>query len=365
MDRRYLIGLWLMLAGMVCVNAQTGGKFVYNFLNLSYSSRIASLGGNLISVHDGDPVLTLANSSYISERQHNTLALNYTDYFAHNGAMSAVYSHTFPKAGSFAVGVYGLAYGSFRGADENGAETGMFSAGDYALVLGWGRELSPNFSVGANLKTVFSYFGPYFSSGLAVDIAGSYFNDEKNLSLTLLAKNIGTQVKCYAPGNRELLPFDLQLAFSQRLKHVPIRYHISLHSLYRWNMNYYGRDNPFLNTDAITGEIQYPSKVAQFADNFFRHFVFGIELVPIKYFSLQVAYNHNVHQEMKVLSRKSMAGFSYGFQLNIKGIRFGFSRMHYAVGATPNYIDLAFDFNELAKNSKERKSRKLERITSE
>ena len=362
---RHLIGVLLLVTGMACVSAQTGGKFVYNFLNLSYSSRLLSLGGNLVSVYDDDPTLLFSNPSFISERQHNNLALNYTDYFTKSNAMAVAYSHTFPKAGSFAIGVYGLPYGSFRGADETGVETGTFSAGDYALVLGWGRELSAHFSVGANLKTVFSHYGPYFSSGLAVDVAGSYFNDEKNLSLTLLAKNIGGQVKCYAPGNHEMLPFDLQLAFSQRLQHVPIRYHISLHSLYRWNMSYYGRDNPFIGQDAITGEPQYPSKAAQFADNLFRHFVFGLELVPIKYFSLQVAYNHNVHQEMKVLSRKSMAGFSYGFQLNIKGIRFGFSRLHYALGATPNCIDLAFDFDELVKNSKERKVRKLERITKD
>ena len=68
---------------------------------------------------------------------------------------------------------------------------------------------------------------------------------------------------------------------------------------------------------------------------------------------------------MRVVSRKSLAGFSYGLQLNIKGIRVGFSRQHYAVGATPNCFDLAINFNELAKNSKERKSRKLERISTE
>lgn len=363
MIRRPLIWILLLMAGVVRLEAQTGGKFVYNFLNLSYSSRMMGLGGNLISVHDGTPSLLLLNPSYIGERQHNTLELNYTNYFANSSAMSAFYSYTFPKAGSFAVGVQALAYGSFRGMDENGMETGKFTAGDYALVIGWGRELSPHFSVGANLKTIFSHYDAYFSSGMALDLAGSYFNDDKKLSITLLAKNIGMQFRPYSPGNREMLPFDLQIALSQRLKHVPIRYHISLHSLYRWNMNYYGYDNPFMETDAISGELQYPSKAAQFADNFFRHFVFGLEIEPIKYFSLQVAYNHNIHQEMKVLSRKSMAGFSYGFQLNIKGIHFGFSRLHYAVGVTPNCIDLAFDFNEMAKNSKERKSRKLERNT--
>ena len=362
MNRRGLLWVLLLLTGLLPANAQIGGKFIYNFLNISYSSRLMGLGGNLISVHDNDPTLLFTNPSYISERQHNALALNYTNYFASTNAISASYSYTFPNAGSFAFGVYGLAYGAFRGADDAGIETGKFNAGDYALIIGWGRQLSPNFSIGANLKTIFSHYEAYFSSGIAVDIAGSYYNEKHNLSLTLLAKNIGSQIKPYTYGDYEILPFDLQLALSQRLKHVPIRYHISLHSLYRWDMSYYGIDNPFIETDAITGEPQYPSKVAQFADNFFRHFVFGLEIEPSKYFSIQFAYNHNVHQEMRVISRKSMAGFSYGLQLNIKGIHIGFSRQHYAIGATPNCFDLAFNFDELAKNSKERKAKKLERI---
>ncbi|MBQ5993813.1 MAG: type IX secretion system protein PorQ [Bacteroidales bacterium] len=363
MKKRLLIWVCMLLATMSQLKAQTGGRFVYNFLKFNYSSRIMALGSNLVSVHDDDPALILVNPSYISERHHNNLSLNFTDYFTKSTAIAATYSYTFPKAGSFAFGIYGLNYGSFRGADENGNETGNFSAGDYALVIGWGRELSPNFSIGANLKTIFSFYESYFSTGLAVDVAGSYYNENKKLSLTLLAKNIGGQLKPYSPGDREMLPFDLQFALSQRLQHVPIRYHITLHSLYRWKMNYYGIDNPFIQIDAISGEPQYPSKVAQFADNLFRHFVFGLEIEPSKYFSIQLAYNHNIHQEMKVLSRKSMAGFSYGIQLNIRGIRVGFSRQHYAVGATPNCFDLAFDFDELSNLHKERKNRKLERIT--
>ena len=117
MNGRPLIWTLLLLVGMVPLQAQTGGRFVYNFLNLNYSSRIMGLGGNLISVHDDCPSLILANPSYISERHHNTLALNYTDYFTHSSAMSAVYSHTFPKAGSFAIGVQALTYGSFNGTD--------------------------------------------------------------------------------------------------------------------------------------------------------------------------------------------------------------------------------------------------------
>ena len=320
------------------------------------------MGGNLISVYDDDATLLLVNPSYINEDKHNTLALDFTDYFTNSDCASALYSYTFPKVGSFALEMRHVGYGKFQGTDETGMETGNFYAGDYALSLGWGRPLSDKFSIGANLKLVLCDYEQYNSFGFAVDVAGSYHNPDKRLSLTLLAKNIGSELKPFTPGNYESVPFDLQFALSQRLEHVPIRYHISLHSLYRWNMNYYGADNPFMESDAMTGELIYPTKVSQFFDNFFRHFVFGLEIEPSKYFSLQLAYNHNVHQEMKVLARSSLSGFSYGFMLNIKGVHFGYARQHYAPGATPNCFNLALNFGELSKLSQEKKTKKLERV---
>ncbi len=360
--KRIIVLGYLIVLGSLSVFAQTGGRSIYNFLDFSYSTRLTALGNNLISVYDDDPTLLSLNPSFIGERHSNSLALNFTNYFGQTNYASALYTYTFPKVGSFAAELRYVGYGTFQGMDELGTETGTFSANDVALTLGWGRELSPNFSIGANLKLVYCGYESYHSFGFAADVAGSYFNPDKQLSLTLLAKNLGTEIKPFVAGNHQWAPFDLQLALSQRLKHVPIRYHISLHHLYRWNMNYYGSSNPFLQTDAITGQLIYPSKVSQFFDNFFRHIVFGLEIEPSKYFSLQLAYNHNIHQEMKVVARGTVAGLSYGFMVNVKGIRVGFARQHHAPGATPNCFNLALNFNELSKLHQEKKSKKLQRV---
>lgn len=356
--------LWIiMVVGLLSAVAQTGGRGVYNFLNFSYSTRLTALGGSLISVHDDDATLLNMNPSSLDSRFNNSLALNFTNYFASTNYLSALYSHTFSKIGSLAFEVRYVGYGNFRGADVSGMETGNFSANDYAVTVGWGRKLSQRFSIGANLKLIFCNYEMYNSFGLAADVAGSYYDPDKKLSLTLLAKNIGSELKTFAPGTYGRTPFDLQFALSQRLAHVPFRYHISLHSLYRWNMNYYGKDNPFMQTDALSNEIMYPSKASQFFDNLFRHFVFGLEIEPSKYFSLQLAYNHNVHQEMKVLSRSSMAGFSYGFMINVKSIQFGFARQQFAPGAAPNCFNFALNLDEMSKIHQEKKTKKLQRMT--
>ena len=351
-----------VLLSLFQVQAQIGGGNVYNFLDFSYSSRIAALGGSLISVKDSDPSCISYNPSYITPIHHNTLALHFTNYFANVGYGSALYSYTFKKAGSFAFEMRYIGYGKFTGTDVLGNETGDFTAGDYAMTAGWGRKLSDKFSIGANMKLIYAGYESYHSFGFAVDVAGSYYNEAKRLSLTLLVKNIGSELKSFTPGNYEKVPFDIQFALSQRFEHLPVRYHISLHSLYRWDMAYRGSSDPFLEKDALTGEYKYPSKVSHFFDNFFRHFIFGIEIEPSKYFSIQLAYNHNRHQEMKIPQKSSMAGFSYGFNIDIRSIRFGFSRAHYAVGAVPNYFTFSINIDEASKMSKDNKKKKLERL---
>ena len=361
MQKKILILIAILFSLSFRIEAQIGGRNVYRILDLNYSSRNASLGGGLISVFDSDASMIISNPSFISKEHHNSLSFNFVDYFGNTAYASALYSRTFQKAGSFALDMRYIGYGKMTRTDEYGEEFGEFTAGDYCLTLGWGRWLNDRFSIGANFKSILSSYESYTSFGLAVDVAGSYYNSDKRLSMSILFKNIGSELKPFTSGNFERIPFDIQFAFSQRLAHLPVRYHFSLHSLYRWNMSYVGANNPIYPEDAING-IKYPSKTAQFFDNFFRHLIFGLEIEPSKYFSLMISYNHNRHQEMMIPQKGSMAGFSYGFFVNIHSIRIGFSRSHYAVGAVPNYITFSCNMDELSNLSKENKQKKLEKV---
>ena len=349
--------LWLSIPVMGW--AQVGGKYIYNFLNFNTSSRQAALGGTLLAVYDDDPSLILYNPSLIGARHHTALEVSAVDYFSNAAYGSAMYSHTFKKVGSFAYGMQFVNYGKFTMTDESGNDQGYFHAGDYAATIAWGRQLDSCFSIGADLKLIYSAYESYQSFGLAVDVAASYVNQKKQLALSLLARNIGSPIVTYVPGQYEKIPFDLQLAFSQKFKFMPVRYHISLHHLYHWKMRYVGDKDPLLEYDVMAESYIYPSKTAQFFDNLFRHITIGIEIIPVKYLSLFVSYNHNRHQEMYIPQKRTLAGISYGFMIDIHSIRIGFSRCHYAKGAVPNFFNFSVNINELAKLSSEKKERKL------
>ena len=342
--------------------SQQGINHAYSFMDCRFSARLAGLGGSLIAVRDNDPSLIMYNPSYISPKFNTTLFVGAADYFAHTGNVSAMYSHTFNKVGSFAMDIRYAGYGEFIRTDEAGYEQGTFSCNDARLTFGWGRALDSCFSIGANLKLLYSGYEIYSSFGMAVDVAGSYYNEKNNIAVALLIKNIGGGLKAFSGKKLDWAPFDIQLAFSQRLKFIPIRYHISLHDLYRWKMGYVGINDPLIEVDAMSGNPKFPSKFNQGVNNFFRHINFGLDIIIGKHLTLFVSYNHDQNRAMRILQKKTMAGFGYGFLIDIKSIQFGFARSHYSVGATPNYFNFSLNINDLSQLSKTNKRKKLERV---
>jgi len=236
--------------------AQLGGKSVFHLFQSPNSARIAAMGGGLFAMSDSDPSLILYNPSIINKTHHLGFSLNFTDYFAHALRTSALYSHTFDKVGSFAFGLQYVGYGKLERIDENGIEQGHFYAGDYLITLGWGRELHRYFSIGANFKMGYSQLESYSAFGLAADVAGTFTYPEKDIFLSLLFRNMGSELKTYTAKNFNPTPFEIQLAFSQRIKYIPVRYSISLQHLQRWNLASYDPNNPLFDKDAVSGEIR-------------------------------------------------------------------------------------------------------------
>ena len=93
---------------------------------------------------------------------------------------------------------------------------GTFSASELALNIGWGRRLDSAFSIGANIKGIYSSFDSYSASGLAVDVAGTWHLPAYNYMVSIIARNVGIQLSGYTEGVTEKLPFELQLAMSKR-----------------------------------------------------------------------------------------------------------------------------------------------------
>lgn len=321
--------------------AQIGGDHTYSFLNLTGSPRIAATGGDFLAVYDHDLALGIVNPSLISQEMHNHLTANFVDYYSDINYGFAGYSRTMPKIGSFAASVIYVDYGQFDFAYETGERAGYFYAGETALNLGWGRQLDSSFSIGSNLKLIYSSLESYSSFGVAVDVAGTYRDPERNLAVSLIAKNIGVPIKPYVSGNMEPLPLEIQIGLSKRLRYLPFRYIINYNHIQKWDLLYDDPDD--LQFDPITGEVTEKKGFEKTADNLMRHFTVGGEILISKNLVLRAGYNYKRRQELKVNSKTSTVGFSWGFGIRISKFHINYARSTYHLAGSPNYISVTTD----------------------
>lgn len=336
----------MFLAGSL--HAQLGGNSAFSFLDVNNSARNVALGPSVLSIHDNDVSQLYANPGYISDSTHMLAALGYTSYFAGINQAMLSYSHSFKKAGSFAFTMKYLDYGEFKGTDETGLETGTFRAQDLLMAFGYGLKLSEHFSIGANLKMASGSYNEGNLFALMTDVAINYFNDDKHFSSSIFIRNAGKVIaQGYESEYKNTLPFDVHLALSKRLQHVPLRLIIDVQHLNHWDL--YFRDSTNIQIDPFTGKSNEPKKIEKNADEIMRHLVFGAEFLPFKGFALRFGYNYQRRREMAVQSRLSTVGFSWGVALKIKKIGIEYSRSAYHLSGSPNVLTLTVPIRNYVK----------------
>ncbi len=348
MKHKYLLLVYIVFFATSFSYSQIGGRYAYSFLEKPVSARVAALGSNLAAINDNDINIGYVNPSLITPEMNNYMSLAYVNFFTGINYGLAQYSRTFKKAGSFVASMQYLNYGKFDYSDQTGNVNGTFTASDMALTIGWGRQLDSSFSIGANAKIIYSHYESYGSFGMAVDVAGTY-KTKSGWVMSLVASNIGIQLKSYTPGERDPLPFNIQYAVSKRLEHVPFRFSLIYDHLEKWNLSYSDPANPSGGFDPITGEPVEKTGIAKFSDNFMRHFIFGGEMYIGKNLILRGSYNYRRRQELKINDKLGMVGFSWGLGIRISRFQINYSRSTYHLQGSPNYFTVTASLDKFKK----------------
>ena len=348
--RRFVYICMAVLLGVsvLRVDAQvTNGTF--RALTDANSARVVALGGLPLPVHDGDLQTAVFNPSAISPEMNNQMTLSYVgDFNMGTNFATAQFSHTFEHLGSLAASVQYYNYGNMQYASESGYTDGStFNVSDYAITLGWGRELTDKWSIGANLK----YAGLQYESGragaLGVDVAATYWS-YSNWAFTLAARNIGRQLYCkemYLKNN--WLPFSLDFMASKKLDHLPLTIIMGYKDIQHWNKLYYDPLDLAGYYDPINGDYKEPSKVSRFFTNLGCHLVVGGELALGKNLVLRASYNYETYRNMGVPEKRSLVGFSAGFGVKIKAFQLDYARSRNNIVGSPNFLTLRVDLSKL------------------
>jgi hypothetical protein len=325
----------LILVVLVTVSsasyAQTGGDNIYEFLNLTHSGLVTSLGGTNVSLQGDNLNLVNHNPALLNAGMNKNLALNYVNYFAGINYGLAMYSRSVPGTGNFAAGMTYINYGSFTEADESGIITGSFGAAEYALSFIYSRAIDSLFSVGITFKPVLSQLEKYTSFGFSFDIGASWHNKSNLFSSGIVIRNAGYQVTTYAGEPHQKLPFEIQAGISQKLAYAPFRFSLTLRHLEKFDLTYqYSSSGSSENSTASSG----------FIENSMRHAILGIELIPHKNFYLSAGYNYQRRRELQIESKVSTVGFSWGFGINTSILNIEFGRATYHLAGSSNAVSL-------------------------
>ncbi len=346
--QHYRLFAIFFLFSTICF-AQVGGNNTYEFLNLVPSARIAAIGGNGIAIKDNDINLAFQNPSLFNNSMNNSLAFNFSNYLADINYGSVGFSKHIQKLGSFGAGLQYINYGRFKETSATSEDLGNFYALEYALNLAWAKQLDSNFSIGANLKTIYSQLYDYRSFGNAVDIGATYYKRSKNFTAALVIKNIGMQLKPYTAGNREKLPFEIQAGISKKPQHVPFRISVIAENLERWNLLY----EDTITVITIDPTTQQPEKKKKhIVDNTLRHIVVGGEFLITKNFNIRLGYNYQRRKELKVESRPGMAGFSLGAGFKISKFNISYAWSSYSIAGGSNTFSIITNLSDFTSKSK-------------
>jgi hypothetical protein len=330
MKKEVLIFSLLIVLHLPCFS-QTGGDNVYEFLNLTHSGLVSSLGGANVSLHGNNLNLSYQNPALLYSEMNNSLALNFVNYFAGINYGLAMYSRSFAEKGNFAAGLTYLNYGSFTETDVSGNITGSFSASEYCLPIIYSREIDSLVTVGVTFKPVLSQLEKYNSIGFAFDFGAAWHNRTNLFSAGLVIKNLGYEVTTYAGEARQDLPFEIQAGISQKLQHAPFRFSLTLRHLEKFDLKYqYYKDATPGSNIQSTG----------FLENSMRHVIVGVELIPHKNFYLSAGYNYQRRRELEIESKVSTAGLSWGFGINTSFMNIEFGRATYHLAGSSNNISV-------------------------
>lgn len=340
-----IIFIFLLLVPFLA-NAQIGGTNTYEFLNVPVSARSAGLGGSVIAVYDNDPTLSISNPSLLNDEMSGMATFSYLNYFTDINHGFFSYVHDFKKLGTFSGGIRYLDYGSFVETDEGGNELGKFTAAEYAFVLGWGKQIDSTFSVGANLKPIYSNLYLYNSVGIALDLSGTYLNRQKGFAASLLIKNIGTQITPYVEGNkREPIPFEVQAGISKKFKHMPFRLSLDMIQLQNWKLAYNDSVIETNNSNLSDEEKAERNRTGVIGETF-RHMVIGGEFVPSKSFMLRFGYSFKRRAELAHEVKPGLVGFSWGIGFRIKKFHVSYGSAKYHLAGPSNHFTITTNLSE-------------------
>lgn len=319
--------------------AAQDGSAAYNYLNVTSSARIYGLGGMNITLVDDDITTTDQNPALLGQEMSGQVGLNYMHYIGGSNFAGVRYANKIASHGAMLVNVQYFGYGSMKETDVEGNIIGSFSPKDLNFGLTYSHDITDRLRGGISVKALYSSYHDYSAFALATDLGINYYDEEHDLSLSVVGANLGGQVKRFNE-RYDRLPIDLRVGWSQSFASFPVRFSITAHNLTKWHLPYYDAGD---GTDTSAEQVRKDS----FGRNLFRHLVFGADLISSPNWYIGLGYNYKTRTDMSTYNRSFLSGFSLGAGIRVKSFGVGVALAQPHTGATTFMFNLNCNLSEL------------------
>jgi hypothetical protein len=316
-----------------------GGSSAYNFLKLPSTSLLTAAGGVNTSYKTNEVGLAANNPALLSADLNSQLNLSFNNFLDGIKTYSLTGALQYDKLNtSFGGHIYFVDYGSIPQTDAAGNVIGNFHPVDYVVQVSASREYLDRWNYGAALKFINSNYQLYKSSAIALDFGVLYSDSSNQLFASVLAKNMGVQVKTYA-GENEDLPFDLQIGITKRLAKAPFGFSFTAQHLHQFNILY--------NDTGFNAENDFSSN-NNFFNKLLNHFVVASHIYLGNNLEATLGYNHLRRQELNIgSSGNGLNGFSMGVRIKFSKLQVLYARSNYQRNISYNQLGLTLKMDQL------------------
>lgn len=333
---RHIAGALLCaLAGVPAAVAQDASS-AYTFLNVSSSSKIYGLGGVNISLVDDELMSTDCNPALLGPEMTGQIGLNYMHYIGGSNFAGLRYAHSAGEHGAWSASVRYFGYGSMKETLPDGSIVGEFSPKDVAFGATYSRDIYGRWRGGITLRGLYSAYADYSAFAISTDLGVNYYDEERDLSLSMVVANLGGQVKRFNH-SYDRLPLDVRLGWSQSFGSFPVRFSVTAWNLTKWKL-------PYLDAGDGTSE---PEMKDSFKSNLFRHLVFGADIIASPNYYIGIGYNYKTRTDMSTYSRSFLSGFSLCGGINVRSFAVGVAFAQPHTGATTFMLNLTCRLDDL------------------
>lgn len=306
----------LLLTLFAVVSYAQESQTAYNFLRVPVSAHAAALGGDNITIIEDDPSLAFCNPALLASVSDKSINFNFMTYMAGATTASAAFNKIIKTKASIAVMAQYMDYGKMKEVDQNNVQMGEFSAKDIALNGVFSYILGERIVGGITAKVINSYIGNYSSWAVGVDLGLNYYDPDHEWSVSVVAKNLGGQLKAY-DNEYERMPLDVQAGVSKKFAALPFRVSATLVNLNNWD--------------------------TKFKD----HLVFGADIILSSQLYVALGYNFRRANEMTLLKgtdneSSHMAGFSFGGGLQLERFKLQLAYGKYHVSSSSFFVNVSY-----------------------